>query len=145
MKSLKIAIILVTGAFATAIGCGSDSNNNTDAPVITGTGGSTHLDAGLGGTSGAGGSGAGGSTIVDASISTGGATGFDGGHLDVAMGVDVAVSEAGGEAGTATNICTGLTVAACDLAIRNAAVDSTVTAQTVPTTNPPPAYSVCSQ
>jgi hypothetical protein len=143
MKSLKIAIILVTGAFATAIGCGSDSNNNTDAPVITGTGGSTHLDAGLGGTSGAGGSGAGGS--IDASISTGGTTGFDGGHLDVAMGVDVAVSEAGGEAGTATNICTGLTAAACDLAIRNAAVDSTVTAQTVPTTNPPPAYSVCSQ
>jgi hypothetical protein len=144
MKSLKIAIILVTGAFATAIGCGSDSNNNTDAPVISGTGGSTHLDAGLGGTSGAGGSGAGGSTIVDASISTGGTTGFDGG-ADKPMGVDVAVSEAGGEAGTATNICTGLTAAACDLAIRNAAVDSTVTAQTVPTTNPPPAYSVCSQ
>ena len=142
MKSLKIAIILVAGAFATAIGCGSDNGNINDAGTISGTGGS-HLDAGLGGTSGAGGSGTGGS--IDASISTGGTTGMDGGRLDVAMGVDVSVSEAGGEAGTATNICTGMNAAACDLAIRNAAVDSTVTAQTVPTTNPPPAYSVCSQ
>jgi hypothetical protein len=42
------------------------------------------------------------------------------------------------------NICTGLTPAACDLAIRTAAVDSTVTAQAVNDTTTP-AYSVCSQ
>lgn len=147
MKSLKIAIILVALAFATAIGCGSDNGSNPDAPVITGTGGTTRLDAGLGGASGSGGS-----TVVDAPISTGGTPGvdagpvkMDGASIDVPMGVDAVVAEAGGgEAGPATNVCTGLSATACDQAIRNAAVDNTVTAQEVTGTTPP-SYSVCSQ
>lgn len=145
MKSLKIAIILVAGALAPAIGCGDDSNNSPDAPIITGTGGTTRMDAGLGG---AGGGGSGGT--ADAPIATGGT----GGTIDAATHDDSRVMDApmpdsvtmdvGGEAGVTTNICAGMTAAACDLLIRNAATGATVTALDVPNTNPP-AYSVCSQ
>jgi len=159
MKSFKFATIVLALGFAFGIGCGSDSGTSPDAPVIIGggTGGAAHFDDG--GLGGAGGSldtaagsggviGTGGSVGFDAPIASGGTggTGFDGGGVDSGIadaplgGADGGGgSEAGtvGEAGVVTNICTGLSPAACDQAIRNAAVDNTVNAQTVPNTNPP--------
>jgi hypothetical protein len=58
--------------------------------------------------------------------------------------VDGGVSEAGGEVATAPNICTGLSATACDLAVRNAPVDNTVSAQDVPLISAT-SYPACSQ
>lgn len=142
MNAMKIGMVALAIGFAAGMGCGSDSGSKTDAQVISGNldGGSTHLDA----------SGAGGTGAIDAPIGTGGTGGsaIDASHIDSSISsIDSnSVTEAGGgEAGTTTNICTGLSAADCDLAIRNATVDTTVVAQDVPTTNTVPAYSVCSQ
>ncbi len=142
MTSIKLLAIVLAAGFATGIGCGSDSGGNpVDAPVISGMGGAVRQDAGAGGTGGA--------TVPDAPISTGGTTS----GIDGSVGIDAPqATEAGnqsfdssvGEAASAVTICTGLTAAACDLTIRNAAVDPSVTAQDVSNTNPP-AYQTCSQ
>jgi hypothetical protein len=142
MKSIKlVATVLVVGLWA-GIGCGSDSSTNPDAPVINGMGGTARSDAGAAG-------GAGGASVPDAPISTGGSTA----GLDGAVSIDVPQSgEAGnqpldasvGEIAQAAGICAGKTPAECDVIIRNAAVDETVTVQDVPNSNPP-AYLTCSQ
>ena len=178
MNSFKFATIVLAVGFAFGQGCGSDSGNSPDAPVIGGgTGGAVHPDAGgvggalgTGGAVGAGGAigvdavtgaggvtGTGGSSGIDAPLATGGTGGakVDGGGVDASIAdapIGGAILEAGaggetgsaGEAGVTTNQCTGLTAAACDQLIRNAPVDNTVNAQTVPNTNPP-AFSACNQ
>jgi hypothetical protein len=170
MNSFKFATIVLAVGFAFGQGCGSDSGNSPDAPVIGGgTGGAVHPDVGgVGGALGTGGAigvdavtgaggvtGTGGAIGIDAPLATGGTGGakVDGGGVDASIldapisGLDgSSISEAGGagEAGVVTNICTGLSASACDQAIRNAPVDNTVNAQTVPNTNPP-AFSACSQ
>jgi hypothetical protein len=171
MNALKISTIVLALGFAAGMGCGSDSGTTkTDAPVITpGTGGTVSTGgvlgtggiAGAGGIVGAGGiMGTGGSIPVDAPIATGGsggsldaggqggAAGMDGGAPDLPITpVDVG---GGGEAGTEgeaappTNICTGLSAAACDEAIRNASVESTVVAQDVPVISAT-TYPACAQ
>ena len=174
MKTLKISTIVLAVGFATGIGCGSDTGNKTDAPVIGGgTGGAVNADAngaggalGTGGMTGVGGivstggvPGSGGVVGLDAPLATGGTGGgLDGGPLDVSIGVDggspdtplVAEAGGGGEAGTAseaaqaTNICTGLSASACDQAIRNAPTENTVVAQDVPVISTT-SYPACNQ
>jgi hypothetical protein len=165
MSSFKIATIVLALGFAAGIGCGSDGGTKTpDTAIIGGTGGvpatggSVGLDAGVGGAVGAGG--AGGSVGVDASIATGGAGGgshdgggaggssVDGNIVDAPITIDSVVGPgldgSGGEVASVVTICTGLTPDQCNSTIINAAVDSTVTVQDPPITNPPD-YLVCSQ
>lgn len=158
MTSFKFVAIVLAVGFATAIGCGSDSSNNVDAPIVGSTGGTKHLDAGAGGAGGSVGPDGGSTVTPDAPLGTGGTGGMDGGAIDgPLLVIDAAQSEAGnlhldtgtvdllaGEVAAATDLCTGLTPSACDLTIRNLPVDSTVTAQDVPESNPP-AYLTCSQ
>lgn len=151
MKSLEFMAAFLAIGLAAEIGCGSNTTSHDDAAVLGSAGGTT--SASTGGTGGAAGSvgidaGVGGAVGGDASIATGGAGGaLDGGAGgQVAFDGPVAALPDGpaGETGPVVDICSGLSATDCDLRIRNAAVDPTVTAQDVPVTNPP-AYLVCSQ
>ncbi len=174
MKSLKIVTIALAFVFAAAVGCSDNSSSPGDAAIIGGTGGTAgHLDAGtMPGTGGmtktdasigTGGMGGGIDAMPPLTGGSGGGidamgTGGMGGSVDAGpiTPVDGSMPGTGGtvDAGSpppvdagappATNICTGLTPAACDIAIRTAAVSATTTEQTPPATNPP-AYATCSQ
>lgn len=130
MKTLAKLVIVTTLAFVGNTGCGDGDSEKKDTSVVV----ISHDASAL---------------APDAPV----ATRLDGGFVpdadrDVPVGVqmDAPGTVIDGGSGITpnggTSLCQGMTAAECHLAIINAPVDTTVTAQTVPGATPP-AYQTC--